>query len=32
MRVSTDNQQFGFYVTRLAGRDMSRFQLIISGQ
>ncbi len=32
MRVSTDNEQFGFYVTRLAGRDMFRFQLIISGQ
>lgn len=32
MKVSTDDGQFGFLVTRLAGRDMFRFQLIISGQ
>jgi hypothetical protein len=32
MRISTDDERFGFIVTHLTGRDMFRFQLIISGQ
>lgn len=32
MRVSTDDEQFGFLVTRLTGSDMFKFHLIMSGQ
>lgn len=32
MRVSTDDERFGFIITRLDGLHMFSFQLIISGQ